>query len=90
MASGIYAVANFGSIQLYVGEVRHLKTRWPKMMSQLEQGKFPDQAIQQEWVKHRGDRRFTFHTAEQINAESTLRGRKLFLRDAEKRNAEKA
>lgn len=84
MASGIYAVANFGSIRLYVGEVKHLKTRWPKMLGQLEQGTFPEATIQAEWKLHRGDRHFTFHTTEQIMADDDLRGRKLFFKDTRK------
>ena len=84
MASGIYAVANFGTIRLYVGEVKHLKTRWPKMLGQLEQGIFPEPTIQAEWTVHKGDRRFTFHTPDEIKADEQLRGRKLFVRDSEK------
>lgn len=84
MASGIYAIANFGTIQLYVGEVQHLKTRWPKMMAQLEAGVFPDATIQQEWTQHRGDRRFTFHTAEQVDTDLKIRGRKLFKKDCQR------
>lgn len=84
MASGIYAVANFGSIRVYVGEVKHLKTRWPKMLGQLERGVFPDPTIQAEWNRHKGNRRFSFHTTDEIKSESKLRGRKLFLKDVEK------
>jgi len=81
MTTGIYAIANFGKIKLYVGEVKHLKTRWPKMVAQLEQGTFPDQDIQREWQLCRGDRRFTFRTAEQVEADLQLRGRKIFRKD---------
>jgi hypothetical protein len=84
MSSGIYAISNFGNIQLYVGEVQHMKTRWPKMMAQLEQGTFPDKDIQRAWESCGGDRRFTFHTAEQIKSTPQLRGRKLFLKDLQK------
>lgn len=90
MPSGIYAVANFGTVRMYVGEVRHLKTRWPKMLMQLEQGIFPDTTIQAEWIAHRGDRRFTFHTPAEIRSEMTLRGRKLFFKDIEKTNSQSA
>lgn len=85
MSSGIYAIAHFGTIHLYVGEVRHLKTRWPKMMTQLEQHQFPDPDIQQAWDQHKGDRRFTFHTAEEVKTDSKIRGHKLFLKDIKKR-----
>ena len=88
MASEIYAVANFGTIRLYVGQVKHLKTRWPKMLEQLEQGRFPEPTIQSEWAKHKGERRFTFHTPKEIKTDSQLRGRKLFARDAEKAQQE--
>lgn len=84
MSSGIFAIANFGAIRLYVGEVKHLKTRWPKMVAQLEQDSFPDPDVQREWKNCLGDRRFTFHTAEQIQADAKIRGRKLFLKDCEK------
>ena len=84
MASGIYAVANFGTIQLYVGEVQKLKTRWPKMMAKLDQGTFPDAEIQQAWERCGGDRHFTFRTAEQLKQDSTIRGRKLFFKDLER------
>ncbi len=84
MASGIYAVANFGKIRLYVGEVKHLKTRWPKMLEQLEQGIFPEPTIQAEWQQHKSDRRFTFHTTDDILSDEQLRGRKLFLKDTDK------
>ncbi|MGF1458148.1 MAG: hypothetical protein ACFBSG_03900 [Leptolyngbyaceae cyanobacterium] len=81
MSSGIYAVANFGDIRLYVGEVKHLKTRWPKMLEQLELGNFPDTAIQQQWQVHSKSRRFTFHTPDEIKTTADLRGRKLFFKD---------
>ena len=81
MTSGIYAIANFGTIKLYVGEVQQMKTRWPKMMAQLDQGIFPDTDIQREWKACEGERRFTFHIAEQIKADPQIRGRKLFLKD---------
>ena len=84
MASGIYAVANFGTVRLYVGDVQHLKTRWPKMLAKLEQGTFPESTIQEEWSVHKGDRRFTFHTPDEIQADNQLRGRKLFIKDAAK------
>ncbi len=84
MTSGIYAVANFGAIQLYVGEVRHMKSRWPKIMEQLERGNFPEPDIQQEWLAHCRDRRFTFHTAEHIQGHPKIRGRKLFMKDVQK------
>lgn len=83
MASGIYAVANFGSIQLYVGEVKQMKIRWPQMMAQLEQGQFPEPDIQREWLAHRSDRRFTFHTADHIQTHPKIRGRKLFIKDTQ-------
>ncbi|MEM9116645.1 MAG: hypothetical protein AAF827_10660 [Cyanobacteria bacterium P01_D01_bin.6] len=84
MASGIYAVVNFGTVRLYVGEVKHLKTRWPKMLKKLEQGLFPEPTIQAEWTMHKGDRRFTFHTPDEIKSDGQLRGRKLFVKDAAK------
>lgn len=81
MASGIFALANIGSVRLYVGEAHHLKTRWPQIMARLEQGQFADQTVQAAWQRSAGERRFTFHTAQDIKQDESIRGRKLFLRD---------
>jgi len=82
MASGIFAVARIGAVRLYVGEVHHLKTRWPQMMAQLEAGTFADATVQQAWQVTQGERCFSFHTAKDIDADTTLRGRYLFQKDA--------
>jgi hypothetical protein len=81
MSSEIYAIANLGSVRFYVGQVQHLKTRWPKMMLDLEQGTFPNQEVLAAWQANKQSRRFTFHTAEDVNADLHLYGRKLFLKD---------
>ncbi len=60
MGTGIYAIANLGTVRLYVGQVTHLKTRWPKMMAQLDDGKFPNPIVQSAWETHKAERRFTF------------------------------
>ena len=81
MASGIFAIANIGSVRLYVGESHHLKTRWPQMLVQLEQGTFADPAVQTAWKAVQGTRRFSFHTAKDIDADPTIRGRNQFFQD---------
>lgn len=81
MASGIFALVNIGPIRLYIGAVHHLKTRWPDILNQLEQGTFADPAVQQAWKTVQGDRRFSFHTADEINADETIRGRQQFFHD---------
>lgn len=81
MASGIFAVANIGAVRLYIGEVKHIKTRWPKILGQLEQGTFADPAVQQAWQMSRGDRRFSFHTGKEIEADAALWGRRQFFHD---------
>ena len=81
MASGIFAVANIGTVRLYVGEVHQLKTRWAKMMAQLEEGTFADPVVQEAWQAVQGDRRFSFHTAKDIDSDRDIRGRKRFLKD---------
>ncbi len=81
MASGIFAVANIGSVRLYVGEVHQLKSRWAEILVQLEKGTFADSVVQEAWVSARGDRRFSFHTAKDLDADATMRGRSRFLKD---------
>ncbi len=83
MASGIFAVANIGPVRLYVGEAHHIKTRWPQILSLLEQGQFTDAVVQHAWNTTAGDRRFSFHTAQDIDSEDTLRGRQQFFHDCQ-------
>lgn len=84
MASGIFAVANIGSVRLYIGEVHQLQHRWAKIMAQLEEGTFADPVVQRAWQAVQGDRRFSFHTAKDINSDEAIRGRKRFLKDCTK------
>lgn len=81
MSSGIFAVANIGKYRLYVGETHQLKTRWAKMMAMFAQGTFPSKKIQQAWQESGKERRFTFHTAQQISEEKTIFGYRQFLKD---------
>lgn len=83
MTSGIFAIANIGVERLYIGEVHHLKTRWPKILAELEQGCFCDHTIQHAWQMTQGDRRFSFHTAKDIKADQTIRGRQQFFHDCQ-------
>ncbi|MEL6246875.1 MAG: hypothetical protein AAFQ61_08995 [Cyanobacteria bacterium J06626_23] len=81
MKSGIFAVANIGQCRVYVGETHHLKTRWPQLMTQFAQGKFPSTKLQRAWQESANERRFTFHTAKQIVEDTDILGYKQFLRD---------
>ncbi|MEM9003194.1 MAG: hypothetical protein AAGE59_06660 [Cyanobacteria bacterium P01_F01_bin.86] len=81
MASGIFAVANIGSVRLYVGEVHLLKPRWAEILVQLEKGTFADSVVQDAWRAANGDRRFSFHTAQDLDNDQTMRGRARFRKD---------
>ena len=81
MSSGIFAVANVGKYRLYVGESHQLKARWAKMMTMFVQGTFPSQKIQQAWQESSKERRFTFHTADQISGDKDIVGYRQFLKD---------
>ena len=81
MSSGIYAVANIGKYRLYVGETHQLKNRWAKIMTLFVQGEFPSTKIQQAWQESSKERRFTFHTAEQISEDRNIVGYRQFLKD---------
>ncbi|MFE4106922.1 hypothetical protein [Almyronema epifaneia] len=81
MKSGIYAVANIGALRLYLGETHQLKARWQPVLTQLSQGQYADTALQAEWIKQRGDRHFTFHTATDLVAATDLLGREQLLND---------
>ncbi|MEM7063364.1 MAG: hypothetical protein AAF572_09390 [Cyanobacteria bacterium P01_B01_bin.77] len=81
MSSGIFAVATIGNYRLYVGESHQLKPRWTKMMTLLVQGTFPSQKIQQAWEESGKDRRFTFHTAQEISDDVKLFNYRQFLKD---------
>ncbi len=81
MSSGIFAVATIGKYRLYVGETHQLEDRWAKMMVMFAQGKFPSEKLQQAWQESSKERKFTFHTAQQIHEEKSLFGYRQFLKD---------
>lgn len=66
MSSGIYAVANIGRFQLFVGDASAIETTWPRLMAILNSGTHPHAALQAEWNKQGEQRRFTFHTCQEI------------------------
>ncbi|MBD2385482.1 hypothetical protein [Cylindrospermum sp. FACHB-282] len=66
MASGIYAVANIGRFQIFVGDASNIETAWPPLMAMLNSGTYPHGALQEEWNKQGEQRRFTFHTRKEI------------------------
>lgn len=81
MSSGIFAVATIGKYRLYVGETHQLKTRWAKIMAMFVQGEFPSKKLQQAWQESSKERRFTFHTADQISGDKDIVGYRQFLKD---------
>lgn len=83
MKSGIFAVMNIGNLRLYVGEMHRFKERWERIMVQLEQGQCKHAALQAEWVKCSGDRKVTFHTLADLQAETTLLRYKQFVKDVQ-------
>lgn len=57
----LYAVAQIGTLLLYVGNTRTLKERWPPILARLEQGRYPHAALQNTWTQLGGQRNFKFH-----------------------------
>lgn len=62
MASGIYAVAHIGHLKLFIGDASRIKNIWPSLLAQLDNGTYPNIALQTVWNLEGGKRRFTFHT----------------------------
>lgn len=83
MKSGIFAVVNIGELQLYVGEVHHLHKRWERLMMLFHNGKFPHSQLQETWNQKGNERRFTFHTADEIATNHKILGKKQFLTDVD-------
>lgn len=83
MKSGIFAVVNIGKLKLYVGEVDQLQTRWPLLMMQFKNGNFPHSQLQVAWNNLGEQRRFTFHTANEIADNQQILGRRQFFADVE-------
>lgn len=83
MRSGIFAVVSIGAYRLYVGEVHHIKTRWRSLLADFEAGRHPDPHLQQTWNRYGKQRRFTFHTAQDLKDDIQLLERHRFLEDAE-------
>ncbi len=81
MSSGIFAVATIGKYRLYVGETHLLKERWAKMLALFAKGAFPSDKLQQAWQESKEERKFTFHTAEQISGDKNMFGYRQFLKD---------
>ncbi len=57
----LYAVAQIGTLLLYVGNTRTLKDRWPPILANLEAGRYPHAALQNAWTRLEGQRNFKFH-----------------------------
>lgn len=74
MGSGIYAVANIGHLKLYVGEASKISRNWPPILAQLNSDSYPNTTLQQVWKVEGEKRRFTFHTKQEILANSEIIG----------------
>ena len=81
MKSGIFAVVNIGQLRLYVGEMHTFKQRWEPLLEQLTEGRCKHAALQEEWNKHQGQRKVTFHTLADLKSETTLLRYKQFVKD---------
>jgi len=57
----LYAVAQIGTLLLYVGNTRTLKDRWPPILASLAAGRYPHAALQTTWNRLGGQRNFKFH-----------------------------
>lgn len=66
MSSGIYAIANIGYLRLYIGEANRLQEKWRPLLDQLNRGIHPHLALQAVWNKEGNQRRFSFHTWQEI------------------------
>ncbi|MEM9809299.1 MAG: hypothetical protein AAF959_28955 [Cyanobacteria bacterium P01_D01_bin.56] len=86
MSSGIFAVATIGKYRLYVGETHLLKERWAKMLTLFAKGDFPSDKLQKAWQESNKERKFTFHTAEQISEDKQIFGYRQFLKDTDSQN----
>ncbi|MGD1871599.1 MAG: hypothetical protein ACFB02_00950 [Mastigocoleus sp.] len=81
MKSGIFAVVNIGDIKLYIGEAHQLKGRWKALMTLFINGKFPHSQLQKAWNQKGNERRFTFHTANDVAQDKQIIGREQFFLD---------
>lgn len=75
MRSGIFAVVNIGKLRLYIGETHQIEERWSPVLQQLSQGMHPNSTLQEEWERHKGQRRLTFHVAQDLISDRSLLGR---------------
>jgi len=74
MASGIYAIAHIAHLKLYVCDASSIQQKWPQMLSQLENGTYPNPVLQQVWNSQGGKRHFTFHTKQDLINDSEIIG----------------
>ncbi|WP_448560923.1 hypothetical protein [Trichothermofontia sp.] len=77
MDATIDAIANLGPFKVYVGTTRTLK------MAKLETGTDEHPTLQAVWPKWKQQRRFTFHTHDEVAAIADLIGREQFLQDTQ-------
>ena len=87
MKSGIFAVVNIGQLRLYIGEMHNFKQRWEPLLQQLSQGQCKHVGLQAEWDKHKGERKVTFHTIDDLKSERTLLKYKQFVKDVQIKQA---
>ncbi len=80
MSSPVFAIAHIHPFSLYIGATEQLKARWALIEQQLEQGRYPDSAIQAAWNTS-GDCRFTFRTAQDIAQKPNVLGIHQFIDD---------
>ncbi|HEY9652918.1 MAG TPA: hypothetical protein V6C95_19835 [Coleofasciculaceae cyanobacterium] len=66
MASKIYAIAHIGRLKLYVGDASCISSHWPSLLAMLNNGTYPNAAVQAEWNSIGGKRYFSFHTEQDL------------------------
>ncbi len=84
MTSGIYAIVHIGHLKLYVSDASTLQRAWPSLLAQLESGSYPDTLVQAVWNQAGKQRRFTFHTLQEITHDPTVLGTEQLIKDARK------
>lgn len=88
MNSGIYAIQNTTTSQVYVGSTVNFNQRWKQHFNALQRGDHPNRYLQSSWTKHDNEA-FKFYVLERVPAEKELLEKKEALWIAATKSAEK-
>ncbi|HEY9596915.1 MAG TPA: hypothetical protein V6D33_04540 [Cyanophyceae cyanobacterium] len=83
MASKIYAIAHIGRLKLYVGDASCISSHWPSLLAMLNNGIYPNAAVQAEWNAIGGKRYFSFHTRQDLQGQRDIVGIEQLGRESE-------